>query len=87
MAEAQKHSGNAPSARAPIAFASIAFMVAQLGIGVAENAVCGGIDLAGLLYVLTRPFKSLLGLNKILTLSVHATLRCDVEPTSRRFLL
>ncbi|EIW67163.1 hypothetical protein TREMEDRAFT_64403 [Tremella mesenterica DSM 1558] len=45
----QNASGNSSRTRAAIAFASIAFILAQLGIAVVENALSGGIDLAGLL--------------------------------------
>ncbi|CAD6582606.1 MAG: hypothetical protein CYPHOPRED_002076 [Cyphobasidiales sp. Tagirdzhanova-0007] len=44
----QKHSGNSGRARAAVAFASIAFILAQIGLAVVQNALSGGIDLAGL---------------------------------------
>ncbi|KAK4684535.1 nucleobase:cation symporter-1, NCS1 family, partial [Tremellales sp. Uapishka_1] len=42
----QKHGGN--GARAAVFFASLAFLISQLGINIAGNAVSGGIDLASL---------------------------------------
>ncbi|TQN64041.1 Transporter aclS [Colletotrichum shisoi] len=45
----QAHYGHSPGARAAVFFASLAFVLAQLGIAVAENALSSGIDLSALL--------------------------------------
>ena len=37
----QKHSGNSGRARAAVAFASIAFILAQIGLAVVQNALSG----------------------------------------------
>ena len=45
----QAHFQNSSRARAAVAFASLAFILAQFGIAVAENALSNGIDLSALL--------------------------------------
>lgn len=44
----QSHYNDSPHARAACAFASLAFILAQLGISVAENALSNGIDMSAL---------------------------------------
>lgn len=44
----QTHYDNSSGSRAAIAFASLAFVLAQFGIAVAENALSNGIDLSAL---------------------------------------
>ncbi|KAG7133678.1 Uracil permease like protein [Verticillium longisporum] len=44
----QVHHDNSPRARAAVAFASLAFILAQFGIAVAQNALSNGIDLSAL---------------------------------------
>ncbi|KAM0274368.1 hypothetical protein ACHAQH_007905 [Verticillium albo-atrum] len=44
----QSHHDDAPRARAAVAFASLAFILAQFGISVAQNALSNGIDLSAL---------------------------------------
>ncbi|KAM0326992.1 hypothetical protein ACHAQA_006113 [Verticillium albo-atrum] len=44
----QAHHDNSPRARAAVAFASLAFILAQFGISVAQNALSNGIDLSAL---------------------------------------
>ncbi|CCT76156.1 probable uracil permease [Fusarium fujikuroi IMI 58289] len=49
LATVQTHFDDSPRARVAVAFASLAFVVAQFGISVAENALSNGIDLSALL--------------------------------------
>ena len=49
LAAIQKYAQNSSGSRAGVAFASLSFILAQLGIAVAENALSNGIDLSGLL--------------------------------------
>lgn len=44
----QAHYGDSASARVAVAFASLAFIMAQFGIAVAQNALSNGIDLSAL---------------------------------------
>ncbi|KAF5612741.1 NCS1 nucleoside transporter [Fusarium tjaetaba] len=48
LATVQTHFDDSPRARVAVAFASLAFAVAQFGIAVAENALSNGIDLSAL---------------------------------------
>lgn len=44
----QRHYDDSPRSRAAVAFASLAFIIAQFGIAVAQNALSNGIDLSAL---------------------------------------
>lgn len=48
LAAIQKHFNNSSGSRAAVAFASLAFICAQLGIAIAANMLVNGIDLAAL---------------------------------------